>query len=189
MATCAEVRPIDAVIPYLLNNKTHKEDAIDRIASSIREFGWTYPLLIDENNSLLAGHKRLAAARKLGLAEVPVLVKSGLSEAQKKAYRIIDNKSSEESEWNLDNLKLDLDDLAAAEFDIEQFVLNDFDFGKDDEEVVEDDHVSAPATASLIKLGDVIQLGPHRLVCGDSTDPKVVAQLFEGGGCTCAYGY
>ena len=122
--------PIGSIVPYELNNKIHDQSAVDRVANSISEFGWTYPILIDEQNIILAGHKRLLAAKKLGLKEVPVIIKEGLTAAQKKAYRIIDNKSSQESSWDLPNIELELSSLDEAGFDLEPFILNDFEIGK-----------------------------------------------------------
>ena len=120
-------KPINEIIPYELNNKIHDDEAVNRVANSIAEFGWTYPILIDEQNIILAGHKRLLAAKKLGLEDVPVLVKEGLTAAQKKAVRIIDNKSSQESPWDLPNIELELSSLDEAGFDLEPFMLKDFD--------------------------------------------------------------
>lgn len=113
--------PPESLTPYERNNKLHGDTEIERIANSIVEFGWTYPILIDENRVVLAGHKRLLAAKKLGLTEVPTLTKSGLTETQKDAYRIIDNKSSEESAWNFESITLELDRLAEMKFDMDQF--------------------------------------------------------------------
>lgn len=117
---------IDEVYPYECNNKIHKQPEITKIANSIKEFGWTYPILIDENNIVLAGHKRLQAAKQLGLTEVPTIRKDDLSDAQKRAYRIIDNKSSEESEYDPTNLALELDEIKALDFDISKFINLDF---------------------------------------------------------------
>lgn len=114
------------VIPYELNNKQHSDAAIKKVANSITEFGWTYPLLVDENNILIAGHKRLEAAKLLKLTEVPILRRSDLSEAKKKAYRIIDNKSSEESIWHTENLNIELGILEDFNFDLTPFINIDF---------------------------------------------------------------
>ena len=113
---------IDEVYPYECNNKIHNQPEITKIANSIKEFGWTYPILIDENNIILAGHKRLLAAKQIGLTEVPTICKDDLSDAQKRAYRIIDNKSSEESEYDPTNLTLELDEIKALDFDISKFI-------------------------------------------------------------------
>jgi hypothetical protein len=125
---------IDEVYPYECNNKIHNQPEITKIVNSIKEFGWTYPILIDENNIVLAGHKRLLAAKQIGLTEVPTIRKDDLSDAQKRAYRIIDNKSSEESEYDPTNLKFELDEIKALDFDISKFINLDFDFFSDDEE-------------------------------------------------------
>jgi ParB-like chromosome segregation protein Spo0J len=113
---------IEKIKPYEKNNKIHNENEITKIANSIKEFGWTYPILIDENHEILAGHKRLLASKKLGLKKVPVMIKTGLSEVQKKAYRIIDNKSSEESEYNIENLKYEYEKLTELNFNLTDFI-------------------------------------------------------------------
>lgn len=106
------------------NNREHPQEQIDRIANSIAEFGFNQPIVVDENNIILVGHGRLAAAQKLGLEEVPVLQKIGLSEAQKKAYRILDNKLQNDSTWDVDSLKLELEALEEADFDLEAWGLD-----------------------------------------------------------------
>ena len=112
---------IDLVKEYEKNNKNHTEELIEKLANSINEFGWTYPILVDENKVILAGHKRLLAAKKLGLKEVPILVKKDLTETQKKAYRIIDNVSSEESSWNFRNLEVEIPKIIEENFNFDDF--------------------------------------------------------------------
>lgn len=176
-----ETCPVESLIPYELNNKAHGSAEIDRLANSINEFGYTYPILVDENNVILAGHKRLLASQKLGLSSVPVLRKTGLTETQKKAYRIIDNKTSEESDWDINNLKLELATLEEMDFDIEQFVVNDFEVEAEDNEPVPDDKFVRPENVETkIKRGDLIEIGEHRLLCGDSTSDEDVVKLLNG---------
>ncbi|HMT01127.1 MAG TPA: ParB/Srx family N-terminal domain-containing protein, partial [Candidatus Absconditabacterales bacterium] len=100
--------PVDQLIPYEFNNKIHPEDQINKIANSIQECGFRSPILIDENNVILAGHGRLLGAKKLGLKEVPVIQFTDLTELQKKKYRILDNKLADLAEWNIENLKIEL---------------------------------------------------------------------------------
>lgn len=113
-----EYWPVDRIVPSARNAKAHDVRAVHEAADSLQEYGWTYPLLIDEAGGLLAGHRRLAAAKLLGMTEVPVLVKTGLTEEQKRAYRLADNKLAERTDWDLDILKLELDDLQAAGIDL-----------------------------------------------------------------------
>lgn len=109
---------IDVLIPYALNSRTHSDEQVAQIAASIKEFGFTNPILIDEKNGVIAGHGRLLAARKLGLDEVPSIVLSGLSDAQKRAYVIADNKIALNASWDFELLKVEIADLELSGFDI-----------------------------------------------------------------------
>lgn len=113
------------LVEYSFNNRTHSEQQVDRIANSIKEFGFTQPIVVDESNIILVGHGRLAAAKKLGLESVPVLKLQGLSEAKKRAYRILDNKLQNDSEWNLENLQIELSQLQESDYPIEEWGLNE----------------------------------------------------------------
>lgn len=176
---------VSDLIPYALNSRTHSDDQVAQIAASIREFGFTNPILIDESNGLIAGHGRLLAARKLELEEVPSIVLSGLSDAQKRAYVIADNQLALNAGWDIERLKLEIDHLKSVDFDIDllgfdmDFIdsLNPIDStdGLTDEDAapeVQDDPVS--------KLGDIWVLGNHRLMCGDSTSIDAVDLLLAG---------
>jgi len=176
---------IEEIIPYARNPRVNAV-SVDKVASSIREFGFRQPLVLDENYSILAGHTRLLASKKLGLKEVPVHIANGLSEAQKKAYRIMDNRSSEDSEWDEELLSLELMDLQEYEFDLgmtgftnEELTallsLNEMTEGLTDEDAVPD-LPEEPTT----KLGDLWLLGKHRLLCGDSTNIDAVDKLMDG---------
>lgn len=140
-----EWRNIGEIIPYARNSRTHSEEQVAQIAASIKEFGWTNPVLIDEENGIIAGHGRLAAARKLGHTEIPVIELTGLSEAQKRAYVIADNKLALNAGWDDEMLKLELQELQDLNFDLgltgfEQqeierlFELVDFDPATEDEQ-------------------------------------------------------
>ena len=122
------------LIPYELNNRTHDQKQVDRIANSIASFGFNQPIVVDEQNIVLAGHGRLAAALKLGLRQVPIVRATELTEAQKKAYRILDNKLQNDSTWEYNNLALELDFLKEADFDISAFGLEALDITSGDAE-------------------------------------------------------
>jgi ParB-like chromosome segregation protein Spo0J len=114
-----EQRKIEALIPYVNNSRTHSDEQVAQIAASVREFGWTNPILVDGQNGIIAGHGRLAAARKLGLAEVPVIVLDHLSDAQKKALVIADNKLASNAGWDNELLALELSEIKEFGFDLE----------------------------------------------------------------------
>ena len=116
---------INSIIPYALNSRDHGSEQIDRIANSIADFGFNQPIVVDENNIIIVGHGRFAAAKKLGLAEVPIVRKADLTDTQKKAYRILDNKLQNDSTWNFENLGLELSNLEDCDFDAAAYGLND----------------------------------------------------------------
>lgn len=113
-----ERRPITELVPYARNARTHSDQQVDQIAASIREFGWTIPVLVDEEGTLIAGHGRILAAQKLGLDDVPVMVATGWSEAKKRAYRIADNRIPLNASWDMELLQLEVQDLAGDGFDL-----------------------------------------------------------------------
>ena len=172
------MRKVSELTPYDLNAKKHDDKQVANVANSIKRFGWQQPIVIDEQGVVVIGHCRLMAAKKLGLKEVPVTVASGLTEDEIKELRIADNKTNE-SPWDLGLLAEDIEGL-----DFEGF---DLDFGIDGEvggvtsdEVVEDDFDVTPPEQPKAKLGDIYQLGDHRLMCGDSTDADAWAKLMDG---------
>jgi len=173
------------LIPYVNNSRTHSDEQVMQVASSIKEFGFTNPILIDDDGGIIAGHGRLMAAKKLGLVEVPCIRLGHLSEAQRKAYVIADNQLALNSGWDLDTLKLEIDRLGELDFDIELLGFDD-DFltsliieepseGLTDEDAVPE----APETPTTVE-GDVWILGNHRLMCGDSTSIDAVDTLMDG---------
>jgi len=181
-----EQRKIEALIPYVNNSRTHSDEQVAQIAASVREFGWTNPILVDGQNGIIAGHGRLAAARKLGLTEVPVIVLDHLSEAQKKALVIADNKLASNAGWDDEMLRLELGDLQEMGFDatIAGFTTEELDALLNVTEVTdgltdEDDVPEAPEEPKT-RLGDVWILGKHRLMCGDSTSIDAVEKLMDG---------
>ncbi len=112
------IKKVSDLVPYINNSRTHSEEQTTQIASSISEFGFTNPILVDETNNLIAGHGRLLAAKKLGIEEVPAIILSGLTKAQKKAYVIADNQLALNAGWDLDMLKLEIEGLTELDFDI-----------------------------------------------------------------------
>tara|TARA_R110002153_G_scaffold61915_1_gene166826 strand:+ start:79 stop:591 length:513 start_codon:yes stop_codon:yes gene_type:complete len=119
------VKKVSDLIPYVNNSRTHSEDQTTQIASSISEFGFTNPVLIDENDNLIAGHGRLLAANKLGIEEVPAIILDGLTKAQKKAYVIADNQLALNAGWDLDTLKLEIEVLKELDFDVDLLGFDD----------------------------------------------------------------
>lgn len=172
-----ENKSIELLKPYKRNNKKHDQTQIDNVAESIRQYGFVQPIVIDKNNVVVIGHCRLLSAKQLGMKEVPCVCVDDLTDEQVRKLRIIDNKTNE-SEWDFANLELELPDLDFSDFDI------DFGFDIDDEEeteIVEDDVPEVDEEHEpTVKLGDIWQLGRHRLMCGDSTDRAMVEKLMNG---------
>lgn len=176
--------PIERLIPYARNPRNNTA-AIDAVKASIAEFGFRQPIVVDEKMVVIVGHTRLEAAKALGLATVPVHVAEGLTPAQARAYRLMDNRSHENAEWNDELLKLEFGDLKLDGFDLD---LTGFDTDQLSQLLAdaptegmtdEDDVPDAPARA-VTRRGDLWILGNHRLLCGDSTGPDDVTHLMNG---------
>ena len=167
---------VDTLIPYVNNANIHSEKQVTMLASSIREFGFLNPVLIDRKRNVIAGHGRILAAKKLGLDTVPCIFVEGLTEAQRKAYILADNRLAEFSEWDMDLVMGELEGLEEYDFDID---LIGFEMPEVLPENVEDDYEERDVEPRA-KLGDVWQLGAHRLMCGDSTDPNAIERLMGG---------
>lgn len=178
-------KKVNELIPYINNSRTHSEEQVNQIVASINEFGFTNPLLIDEKDNIIAGHGRLLASKKLKMEEVPCIVLTGLTQAQKKAYIIADNKMALNAGWDEELLKIELENLKELDFDLELtgFDVDELDdiLGNNEEEteIVEDEVPEVPEEPKA-KLGDIYQLGNHRLMCGDSTSEEDVAKLMNG---------
>ena len=178
-------KKVSSLIPYVNNSRTHSDEQVTQVASSIKEFGFTNPILIDDTNGIIAGHGRLLAAKKLGLDEVPCIILEGLTEAQRKAYVIADNQLALNSGWDLDKLKLEIDGLEELDFNIDLLGFDD-DFLSDllEEEpndgLTDEDTVPEPPETPVSVLGDIWKLGNHRLMCGDSTSIDAVEKLMDG---------
>lgn len=177
-------RPAAALIPYARNARTHSDRQVAEIAASIREFGWTNPVLVDGDNGIIAGHGRVLAARKLGIADVPVIELAGLSEAQKRAYVIADNKLALNAGWDEELLALEFGDLASLGFDLSLTGFGEDEIGillnRGNEGLTDPDDVPEVPAQAVSRLGDVWLLGKHRLVCGDSTNAEDVAKALNG---------
>lgn len=179
-----EWRNIGEIIPYARNSRTHSEEQVAQIAASIKEFGWTNPVLIDEENGIIAGHGRLAAARKLGHTQIPVIELTGLSEAQKRAYVIADNKLALNAGWDTEMLVNELRDLEGMDIDLaltgfSADELNDM-LAVKEEGLTDEDAVPTPPEEPITKPGDIWILGKHRLMCGDSTSIDHLERLCDG---------
>ncbi|CAB4122742.1 COG0863 DNA modification methylase [uncultured Caudovirales phage] len=178
-------RPLADLIPYARNSRTHSDAQVAQIAASIREFGFTNPILVDGEKGIIAGHGRVMAARKIGLAEVPTIELAHLTEAQRRAYVIADNKLAENAGWDADLLKIEVADLDAVGFDLsllgfDENFLAGLLVPQTAEGLTDPDDVPEPPADPVSVLGDVWLLGAHRIVCGDSTDALVVDKALNG---------
>ena len=176
-AHSVEMRPLSGLTPYAKNSRTHSPEQVDQIAASMAEWGWTNPVLIDEEGTIIAGHGRVLAAQKLGILEAPVMIARGWTEAQRRAYVIADNKLALNAGWDMSKLTAELGDLKGFGFDLglmgfsgqELAAMSATAIGRTDP-----DEVPEPWARAVAEKGDVWLLGGHRLVCGDSTDAGAV---------------
>ena len=176
--------PVKGLVPYARNSRTHSPQQVDKIAASIREFGFLNPIIVDGENGIIAGHGRVMAAQKLGLADLPVIEASHLTEAQRRAYVIADNRLALDAGWDNDLLKVELQDLDSQGFDL---TLTGFELGEigdllaeATEGLTDDDAVPDVPAIPVTVEGDVWLLGRHRLMCGDSTSIDAVERLMDG---------
>lgn len=173
---------VSELIPYVRNARTHSEAQVSQIAASIREFGFLSPILVAEDNTILAGHGRLAAALKLGLKKVPCVKENHLTETQKRAYIIADNKLSLNAGWDNELLAVELSELEGADFNLDLLGFDEaelssiFDADKDvnDDDFDVEKELEEPCFS---KTGDIWTLGKHRIICGDSTDSSTFEKL------------
>ena len=168
---------INEIIPYA-NNPRNNAAAIDAVAASIREFGFKVPVVIDRNNILITGHTRLEAAKKLGLEKIPAIRAADLTEAQVKAYRLADNKVGEIATWDDSALAAELQALDDLDFDMSEFGFSEDDLGDNTDDIADPEIPENPDP--IAQPGDLFQLGDHRLLCGDSTNPEDIARLTGG---------
>ena len=167
--------PLGNIVPYAKNAKKHDKTQIKNVAESIKQYGFVQPIVVDRDGVIVIGHCRALAAKQIGMTEVPCVCVDDLTPEQVNALRLVDNKSNE-SDWDFDLLAEELPGLDLSAFD--------FDWGMQDEldnSVVEDDYDPDPPAEPKSKLGDVYQLGNHRLMCGDSTSLADVQKLVGGG--------
>jgi len=185
MSVKIEQRSVSELIPYAANSRTHSDAQVAQIAASIKEFGWTNPILIDGDNTIIAGHGRLLAARKLGMEKVPAIILDHLSKSQQRALVIADNQLALNAGWDMDMLKAEIEDLNLENFDInllgfdEKFLDGLLEPEPTDGLTDEDAVPDVPETPKTV-LGDVWVLGNHRLMCGDSTSIDAVEKLMDG---------
>jgi ParB-like chromosome segregation protein Spo0J len=179
--------PLDRLVPYERNARTHSPEQVAQIVASIQEFGFTNPLLVDGADGILAGHGRLAAAKDMGLAEVPVIVLDHLSAAQRKAYILADNQLALNAGWDTELLRMEVAALNLEDFNLSLLGFSDdelADLLPDIEELPPEgaDEDAAPEAPEepITKPGDLWILGNHRLLCGDSTDVLAVERLMDG---------
>ena len=177
--------PIDKLIPYAKNSRTHSEEQVAQIAASIKEWGFTTAVLVDESGNIIAGHGRLMAARKLGLTSLPVMVAKDWTDAQKRAYVIADNKLALNAGWDNDLLALELGELGDLGFDLELTGFTDEEIKalmpvEVTEGLTDPDEAPPLPDNPVTRPGDVWVMGKHRLLCGDSTSIDDLAKLCEG---------
>ena len=175
---------IDKLIPYVNNARTHSKEQITKLRSSLREFGFINPIIIDKNFNVIAGHGRICAAKEEGIKEVPCVFADHLTEAQKKAYIIADNRMAEDSGWDEELLKVEMEALQDMGFDLSMTGFDESEladlFGDDTEGEEDNFDVEAELEKPCIsQTGDVWHIGNHTVVCGDSTNPEVYNTLLE----------
>ena len=176
---------VSELIPYANNSRTHSDEQVAQIAASIQDFGWTNPILIEDKNSIIAGQGRVMAARKLGLDKVPCIEVKNLTSAQVKAYIIADNKLALNAGWDFTLLNIEFEQLEEMGYDLELtgFSLEEIEELKPvelNEGLTDEDAVPEVPEEPKTKLGDIYQLGNHRLMCGDSTSIDAVDKLMDG---------
>ena len=190
MAKRIELWPLDRLLPYTNNARMHSETQINQVASSMITFGFTNPILVDSADGIVAGHCRLSAARKIGLTEVPVVVLDHLSDTQRRAYILADNRLSEAASWDEDILAAELARLHEEEFDLEVIGFSDEELAALDinieetpntqPEEKEEEPIPPPPATPVTQSGDLWIVGEHRLLCGDSTKAEDVIRLMKG---------
>lgn len=185
--TQMQLVPLSKLVPYVNNARTHSPEQITKLRSSLREFGFINPVIIDQDYGIIAGHGRVMAAKEEGIEEVPCVFVDYLTEAQKKAYILADNRFAQDAGWDEELLRIEIEALQGADFDVS---LTGFDpdeladlFADDSDSDVKDDDFDLSAAlekAAFVKKGDIWTVGRHRLMCGDATSADDVAALMGG---------
>ena len=179
-----ERRSIDGLVPYARNARTHSDEQVAQIAASIREWGWTNPILVDEDGGIIAGHGRVMAAHKLGIKDVPVMVASGWTDAQRRAYVLADNQLALNAGWDTELLKVEIQGLDGDGFDLALLGFGDDVLAglmvEETEGLTDEDAVPELPADPVTVEGDVWLLGKHRIICGSSTDADTVAKVLNG---------
>jgi DNA modification methylase len=178
-----EIVDINTIKPYENNPRKLKDSAIEKVAKSIKEFGFRQPIVVDKEKIIVVGHTRYRASKKLGLTAVPITIADNLTPEQINAYRIADNRTNEEAEWDIELLKTELKDLQLKDFDLDltafdEDELNNFLF-EEKEGLTDEDAVPETPEEPITKLGDIWKLGKHKLICGDSTILNNYEKLFK----------
>jgi DNA modification methylase len=178
-----EIADINSIQPYINNPRKLKDSAIDKVAMSIKEYGFRQPIVVDANRIIVVGHTRYRASKKLGLKEVPITIAENLTQEQINAYRIADNRTNEEAEWDLELLKTEIKELELADFNLDltgfdEDQLNNMLF-EEKQGLTDEDEIPVAPEEPITKLGDIWKLGNHRLMCGDSTKEDDVKKLIN----------
>lgn len=178
---------VSELIPYVNNARTHSQEQVNKLRSSLREFGFVNPVIIDQDKNVIAGHGRLMAAKEEGITEVPCVLVDYLTEAQKKAYILADNRSAQDAGWDEELLRLEIEALEGMDFDVSltgfnEDEISDLFAGADTSDTQDDDFDLSDALekAAFVEKGDVWVVGRHRLMCGDATSEEDVATLMDG---------
>lgn len=179
-----ELKPIDSLIPYIRNPRKNKS-AVPKVKSSIKEFGFRQPIVVDTDNVIVVGHTRWLAAKELGIKEVPVHIADSLTPSQIQAYRIADNRTNQDSSWDEELLKIELIDLKASGFNLE---LTGFEAkelcgyvsSENEEKEFDEDETPEEKEETTVKVGDLYILGKHRVLCGDNSNEENIKRLFAG---------
>ena len=178
---------VSELIPYVNNARTHSQEQVNKLRSSLREFGFVNPVIIDQDKNVIAGHGRLMAAKEEGITEVPCVLVDYLTEAQKKAYILADNRYAQDAGWDEELLRLEIEALEGMDFDVSltgfnEDEISDLFAGADTSDTQDDDFDLSDALekAAFVEKGDVWVVGRHRLMCGDATSEEDVATLMDG---------
>ena len=185
--TDMQLVPLGKLVPYVNNARTHSPEQLVKLRSSLREFGFVNPVIIDRDFNVIAGHGRIAAAKEEGIAEVPCVFADFLTEAQKKAYILADNRMALDAGWDEELLRIEIESLQGADFDVSLTGFGEDEiadlFAGDGEKDVKDDGFDLSAAlekAAFVERGDIWTVGRHRLMCGDATSAEDVAALMGG---------